>query len=228
MMKRPLAILAVVALLLAALVEAGSAATRALGVTRDAPGIAIIALVAIDIALLLRFALTTFGTLVSGSLQGKIDGLATLIAGILLVLFGITTALAALALLMLMVGLVLAPPFGTAFYMVAFGSFATGAASTLLSLAMLLKLGGMAAFVAWNIHVLCSKSTVLLALTSLLLSAVVSLLHGLVPRFLVSITDAIAAIIIGIVCIVWGIVLAIFGVPAVVRAARTLVPARSH
>jgi hypothetical protein len=224
-MKRNLAILAVVALLLAALVEAGSAATRALGVTRDPPGIAILALVAIDIALLLRFALTTFGTLVSGSLQGKIDGLATLIAGVLLVLFGITTALGALALLMLMVGLVLAPPFGTAFYMAAFGSFATGAASTLLSLAMLLKLGAMVAFVVWNIHVLRSKSTVLLAITSLLLSALVSLLHGIVPRFLVSITDAIAAIIIGIVCIVWGIVLAIFGVPAVFRAARTLVPA---
>ena len=224
-MKQPLAVIAVILLLLAAVVEAGSGAASSLGITSNPPGIAILALVAIDTALLLRFGLTTFGTLVSGSLQGKIDGLATAIAGILLVLFGIATALAAFAMLMMMLGLVLAMPFGTLIYMGLFGSFATGAASALLSVAMLLKLGAMAAFVVWNIHVLRSKSTVLLALTSLLLSGLVSLLHGLVPGFLVSITDAIAAIIIGVVCIVWGVVLAIFGVPAVFRAARTLAPA---
>jgi len=224
-MKKPLAIIAVVALLLATLVEAGSAIAQSLGVTSDPPGVAILTLVAVDIALLLRFALTTFGTLVSGSVQGKIDGLATLVAGILLILFGITTALIALGMLMMMLGLVLAAPFGTLIYMGLFGSFATGAASALLSLAMLLKLGAMAAFAFWNIHVLRSKSTVLLALTSLLSSALISILHGIVPRFLVSITDAIAAIIIGIICIVWGIVLALLGVPAVFRAARTLVPA---
>ena len=224
-MKQPLAVIAVVLLLLAVLVEAGSGAAHSLGITSDPPGIAISTLVAIDMALLLRFGLTTFGTLVSGSLQGKIDGIATLVAGILLVLFGIATALAAIAKLMLMLGLVLAVPFGTAIYMGLFGSFATGAASVLISLAMLLELGAIAAFVVWNIHVLRSKSTVLLALTSLLLHGLVSFLHGLVPTFLVSITDAIAAIVIGIVCIVWGIVLAVFGVPAVFRAARTLAPA---
>ena len=224
-MKQPLAVMAVVLSLLAALIEAGSGAAQSLGITRDPPGIAILTLVAIDAALLLRFGLTAFGSLVSGSLQGKIDGLATAIAGILLVLFGIATALTAFAMLMLMVGLVLATPFGTLIYMGLFGSFATGTASVLLSLAMVLKLGGMAAFVVWNIHVLRSKSTVLLALTSLLLSGLISLLHGLVPTFLVSITDAIAAIIIGIVCVIWGVVLAIFGVPAVFRAARTLAPA---
>lgn len=224
-MKQPLAVIAVVLVLLCVLVEAGSGAAQSLGITRDPPGLAILTLVAIDTALLLRFGLTTFGTLVSGALQGKIDGLATLMAGILLVLFGIATALAAFAMLMLMLGLVLAMPFGTLVYMGMFGSFATAAASALLSLGMLLKLGGMVAFVVWNIHVLRSKSTVLLALTSLLLSGLISLLHGLVPIFLVSITDAIAAIVIGIVCIVWGIVHAIFGIPAVFRAARTLVPA---
>jgi hypothetical protein len=224
-MKKLLAAAAVLGLLLAALIEAGSAAAPSLGIGSEPPGIAIFALVGLDVALLLRFALTSFGSLVSGSLQGKVDGLVTLVAGILLVLFGITTALSALALLMLMLGLVLAAPFGTLIYMGLFGSFATGTASALLSLALLLELASMAAFTLWNLHVLRSKSTVLLALTSLLLTAGVSLLHGIVPSFLVSITDAIAAIIIGVAGVVWGVVLALFGVPAVFRAARTLVPA---
>jgi hypothetical protein len=109
-------------------------------------------------------------------------------------------------------------------YIGLFGSFASGTATALLSLAMLLKLGAMACFVVWNLHVLRSKSTVLLALTSLLMTALISLLHGIVPGVLASITDAIAAIIVGIASIIWGIVLAIFGVPAVFRALRSVVP----
>lgn len=223
-MRKLLAGLSVFVLLLAVGVEAGSASTQALGMTRDAPGIAIPVLVAVDVALLLRFALTTFGTLISGAIQGKVDGLATLIAGILLIVFGLASALAAFGLLMLMLGLVMAVPFGTLVYIGLFGSFASGTATALLSLAMLLKLGAMACFVVWNLHVLRSKSTVLLALTSLLMTALISLLHGIVPGVLASITDAIAAIIVGIASIIWGIVLAIFGVPAVFRALRSVVP----
>ncbi len=223
-MRNIFVIIAVVLLALAVGIEAASSATQTLGITQEVVGIAIPVLVAVDGALLLRFGLTAFGSIVSGAVQGKIDGAITLITGIVLVLVGIMAALGALGLLGLMLGLLLAVPFGTAIYLGMFGGFAHLAASSLLSFTMLLKAGAMVSFVLWNLHVLRSKSTVLLALTCLLMTGLVSLLHGIVPGILVSITDAIAAIIVGIVSVIWGVVLALVGIPGTLRAIKSFVP----
>ena len=57
-----------------------------------------------------------------------------------------------------------------------------------------------------------------LILTSLLATLIIGFLHGLVPAFLVSITDAIAAIVVGILALVWAIWFLLRSIPAVAKA----------
>jgi hypothetical protein len=66
-----------------------------------------------------------------------------------------------------------------------------------------------------------NKGLVALVLTSLVANLIVAFLHALLPLFLVSILDAIAAIIVAIIAIIWAIVLlvgAIMGILTAVRA----------
>ena len=64
------------------------------------------------------------------------------------------------------------------------------------------------------------KGLVLLLLSSLLANLVVSLLHAIVPGFLVSITDVVAAIIIGIIAIIWALSKLIGAIPASIKGLR--------
>jgi hypothetical protein len=64
------------------------------------------------------------------------------------------------------------------------------------------------------------KGLVLLMLTSLLANIVVSFLHGLVPLFLVSILDAIAAIIVGVLAAIWALIKLIGSIPAILKGIR--------
>jgi hypothetical protein len=61
---------------------------------------------------------------------------------------------------------------------------------------------------------------VLLIVTSLVANLIVTFLHGIVPLFLVSITDAIAAIVVAIIGIIWAIVLLIGAIVAIVKVLR--------
>ena len=124
---------------------------------------------------------------------------------------------------MLMLGLFFSVPFGTAIYMAIFGAFARAEASGLLSLVMIFKIASLVLFVLWNVRVVKSVGLVLLAASSLIVTALISLLHGIVPGPLVSITDAIGAIVVGIVTIVWGIALLILGLIAFINAIRATV-----
>ena len=60
----------------------------------------------------------------------------------------------------------------------------------------------------------------MLVATSLLGTIIVIFLLSLVPGFLVSIFDAIAAIIVAILAAIWLIIMLIGSIPAVVRALR--------
>ena len=49
---------------------------------------------------------------------------------------------------------------------------------------------------------------------------VISFLHGLGPRVMVSITDALAAVVVGILAAIWALILLVVAVVAVIKAIR--------
>lgn len=213
-LRRPFFIVAIVLIVLVVIVEAGSSLFPA------APGLAIGYLVLIDGLLLLRVAIMAFAWLLSDRLVSKIQGVVTLLIGILVVLGGIVLTLAALAKLLLMLALLLAVPFGTAAYFATYATFDRTTAALLLSLLLALKLGFGLCLVLAHQDYLQHKGLVLLIATSLVANLVISFLHGLVPRPLVSITDAVAAIVVGVIAIIWALVIAIMSIPSVVNVLR--------
>lgn len=185
------------------------------------PGIGIPYLALIDGIALFTVALMGASLLIPHSLHGRIQGIATLVFSILLLLLALSLALAALGALLLMVSLFLAAPFGTLAYLATFGFFNRGGASVVLSFLMALKLGFAISLVIAQQRFLENRGLVFLLLTSIVATVIVSLLHGLVPGFLVSITDAIAALIAAILAILWAIFLLLGSLGSLPRAVRT-------
>ncbi len=184
----------------------------------DVPGLGIAYLGLIDGILLFTVGLMAASLLLPDSFHGRVQGIVTLIFAILLLLASLGLVFLALGKLLLMVGLFLSVPFGTIAYFAAFASFPRGAAAGVLSGIMLLKIGFIVCLLLAQQRFLQNKGLVLLILTSLLGNLIVSLLHGFVPGFLVSITDALAAIILAILAIIWLIVLFIGAIPAIIKA----------
>jgi hypothetical protein len=149
---------------------------------------------------------------------GRIQGVVTLIVSVVLAVLSFILILAAVAALVEMVTLLVAVPFGTIAYMILFGAFDRSGAAVALGLIMTLKLVFAGCLILAQQRFLENKGLVLLILTSLLATLVISFLHGLVPAFLVSITDAIAAIVVGILAFLWAVWFLLRSIPAVVKA----------
>jgi hypothetical protein len=181
------------------------------------PGLSVPDLALLDSIVLFTVALMGVALLLPERLQGRVQGIATLIFSLLLISIALVQVFTALGLLILMISLLLAIPFGTIIYLIIYGSFNRAGADIALSLIMLLKLGFAVSlfFAQQRFHQ--SKGLVLLVLTSLLATVIVSFLLGIVPEFLVSITDAIAAIIVGILTVIWGIILLIGSIVSIVK-----------
>jgi len=124
------------------------------------------------------------------------------------------------ALLLLMIGLLLAPIFGTAAYLIVYGHFQTGSAAAMLSLLMVLKIAFAIFLVLAHERFLQNKGLVLLILTTLLAQIITSFLQGFPPGILVSITDAIAGLITVILTAIWSIFFLIGSIISVVKALR--------
>ena len=184
------------------------------------PGRAIRYMALLDGMLLFTVALMGLSLVISHRVQGRVQGIATLIFSLLLILGAIAMIIAALLALLLMVALFLAVPFGTLAYLAIYGFFNRPGASVILSLLMALKIGFAVSLVVAQQRFLQNKGLVLMILTSLLANVVVSFLHGLVPIFLVSITDDVAAIVVGILAAIWAIVLLISSLFSTVKALR--------
>jgi hypothetical protein len=152
------------------------------------------------------------------AITGRVQGVATLIFSLLLLLAAIALIFAAIAKLLLMIGLLAAIPFGTFVYFAIYASFPKGAMLALLSTIMLFKIGVVVALILGQQRFLQNKALVLLILTSFVANVVVSFLLSLVPRFLNSITDALAGIVIGIIGAIWLVVLLIGSIPAILKA----------
>ena len=246
-LRTPLLILALVLIFIVVLIETGTALPGVLPNNRDSvqlpakmvadthsssdqlallrkqerpPGLGVPYLALLDSIVLFTVVLIGTALLLPERLQGRIQGIATLIFSILLILIAILLIFIALGLLILMIALLLSYPFGTITYLIIYGSFNRPGADIALGLILLLKFGFAVSLLVAQQRFLQNKGLVLLILTSLLCNVIVSFLLGLVPGFLVSITDAIAAIIVGIVAIIWGIVLLIGSIISIIKILR--------
>jgi hypothetical protein len=153
-----------------------------------------------------------------------VQGIVTLILSLLGVLGGIFLIVLTFTLLVLMVSLLLAVPFGTIAYMAAWGTFASGAARATLGLVMVLKLFG-AGFLVFAIPaILKNKGLVILLLFSIGATFLTGFLIALVPGFVAAIADTIGALIAAILGTIWLFVMLIGAVFAVIRAIRSLAP----
>jgi hypothetical protein len=200
--------------------------------TEEAPGLGIPYLALVDGILAYTLGLMVLTIVMPDNLQAKVQGIVSAIISFFLALATIVLIFVALGLLLLMVGLFFAIPFGTAIYFAGWGDFDKGAAAVILTLLMILKIIATICLPIAHQRFLLAKGLILMILTSFLATIIVSFLHGLVPRGLVSITDALAAIIVGILALIWAIVMLVGSIIAVVQALTTGVrssspPARS-
>ena len=184
------------------------------------PGLGVPDLALLDSIVLFTVLLMGVALLLPERLHGRVQGIATLIFSLLLMGLAIRQILVALGLLILMIALLLSVPFGTIVYLIVYGSFNRAGADVALSLTMLLKFGFSASLIFAQQRFLQSKGLVLLILTSLLGNVIVSFLLGIVPGFLASITDAIAALIVGIIAVIWAIILLIGSIISIIKILR--------
>ncbi len=184
------------------------------------PGMGIPYLALLDALLLLTLVLMGASLLIPERVHGRVQGVATLIGSVVALIAGLAMLFAAITLLFLMVGLFTAAPFGTIAYLAVWGFFNRGGASGTLGLIMLLKVVAAVCLPVAHLRFLQNKGLVLLVLTSLLATAIISFLHGLVPIVLVSITDALGAIIVAILALIWAVVLLIGALVSIVKVLR--------
>jgi hypothetical protein len=210
-LNKPIFIIGLCLMLLAFLAEVGS---PLLGATP--PGIGIPYIAILDILMMngvVMLALALF----SPNFQSKVNTISGLIISIIAIIGGIILILMAVVKLLIMVALLLAVPFGTLIYLALFGTFPKGLAATALGLIMFLKLAFGACLVLSEPEWLQKKGFLFLTLSSLLACLIVEFLHAIVPGFLCSVTDALAAIIVGIIGVIWAIVLLIKSIIAIIN-----------
>jgi len=236
-LRRPFLILALLVALLVVLLETGSGlmvggrdATAMLTSTTDqlhgahgvtqpsGRGIGHLAL--IDVVVLYTVGLFVLSLLLSPRVQGRVQGVATLIGSIVLIIVALLRLLVAFVELTVMVSLFLAAPFGTLAYLVIWGFFPVGDAATLLGLLLFLKLVLAGLLLLAQPRFVQNKGLVAMLVTTLLCTVVLAFLQGFVPVILVSIVDDIAAVVFAVVAIVWGLVLLIGSLPAIWKAIR--------
>lgn len=186
----------------------------------EPPGFGITALARIDVILLLTIGLMALSLVIGDHLTGRLQGIISLIVGILVFLSAFKALFGTLIELMIRVTLLLATPFGTIAYLAMYSFFDRGGAGAILALSWILKIAGAICLVLAHQRYLKQYGLILLILTSLLGSFLVTFLHGFPPRFLVNITDPIAAIINDILALIWAIVTIIFGIIALIKALK--------
>ena len=129
------------------------------------PGLGIPSLAALDALLLLTMVIIALvGIGIPARIIVRVQGIATVVVSFLGCLGAIMLLFTTIALLLLMVGLLVSVPFGTAIYLAAFGHFERGPAAATLAIVMLLKLAAAFCLVVASLQVLKSKSIVLLFL----------------------------------------------------------------
>ncbi len=218
-LRKPFFILALVLVGLAVLVEGAS---KLLGISTPsmpapAAGFGVPAMLLLDALLVLTVSLMGAALLIPERVHGRLQGLVTLVVSLIVLIAAFVMLFVAIQLLTLMVSLLLAPPFGTLAYLLAWGHFDRGGAAAVLSLVMLLKLGFVACLLLAQQRFLENKGLVLLVATSLLAVLLLEVLHAVVPVILVSITDMVGALVITVLTLVWAITFVLGSLKAVIK-----------
>ncbi|THF86054.1 hypothetical protein E7T09_12470 [Deinococcus sp. KSM4-11] len=216
-LRRPFFLGAALCSLLVVLVELGQAFLIAGGQAR--PGFGVRSLALIDGVLLYNVILMGLALVVPERVQGRLQGIVTLLLSLLLLLGVIVLGLTAFVTLTVMLGLLLSF-FGFPVYLGLFGHFDRSGAAATLALLMTLKVAFVILLVLAQQRFLQNRSLVLLILTSIVSSLLLAWLHALVPGLLVSVTDAIGAIVVAILAFMWGVLLLIGGAVATVKSIR--------
>jgi hypothetical protein len=223
-LRKPFFIIAAVAMVMVVLIELssigrlGAAAGDQTSMAVPTPGKGIGSLALLDGLVLYTTILIGLALIVPERIQGRLQGVATLVFSVLLLLAEIALIPAVLILLVLMVTLLLSPIFGTIAYFAIYGHFDTVGAKTALGLIMTLKLLFASCLVLAHQRFLQNKGYLFLIITSLVGTFAIGFLHSLVPGFLVSITDDIGAILVSIAAAIWTIVFLVGSIVSVVKA----------
>ncbi len=190
---------------------------RRMNAKADPPGIGIKYLALVDGLLLYAMILMGLSLLLTQGLSGKLQVVLSFIVSIVTIIGSFVMLLVALELLLLMVGLFLAAPFGTIAYLALFGFFNRGGAAATLGLTLTLKLvsGGLLVFA--HPTFLKNKGLVILFLMTVVAGLLLAFLHGFVPIILVSITDALGALITSVLALIWALFMLIFAIVAVIK-----------
>jgi hypothetical protein len=218
-LRWPFLAAAIVVSIVIVTIELGTAAPivkKLLQMDEQPPGIAIPALALLDLQLVFAAVIYGLGVVLPQSLMGRVQGIASLVLSILLITGAIVAIFAALTLLLLMVALI-ASFFGIIVYLAVFGDFGRNQAAIILSVLLAAKIAFGVLLILAHQRFLQNKGLVLLVVTSLIANVVISILHGLVPIVLVSVTDAIAAIIVSVLAVVWAIGLLVGAIIAIIR-----------
>ena len=222
-LRKPFFIAALILSALVVLIElTASVIVRPDGASAEmaTPGQGIRALAFVDGLLLYQLLLMGISLVMNARLYSRIQGIGSLILAILMLLSGIFALVVSFALLILMITLLMAVPFGTIAYFAAFADFPYGSATITLSTLMTLKMFMVICLLAANLRFLTMKGLMLLVITSLAANFLVHFLHALVPGFLMSITDGVGALIAIVLGLIWAIVLLVYAIPSILKALR--------
>lgn len=191
--------------------------------TDSAPGWGIRMLGLIDLALGWTLALMAVEIIRPMGPLAKVQGFVTLVLSIFGILAGLLLIFATLSLLILMVSLLLAFPFGTAAYMAAWAAFPAGAAQAILALLMTFKLIGIGLLMVATPALLKNRGLLLLLGLSVGLTFLTGLLIGLVPGVVAAIADVLCALVSAVAGTIWMGVLLVGALGAILRAVRSTV-----
>ncbi len=212
---------AIVCLTIAFAVEIGSQFYLGTNeVDLPSPGLGIFYLALLDWLLLFTILLMASALIIPDRIHGRIQGIVTFIVALLTLLGAIVAIFTAFGLLMLMVSLLLAVPFGTALYFAGFANFNVGGAATTLTFIMTFKVAFVIFLVLAHQRFLQNKGLVLLIATSFIATILLGFLHGMAPPFLAFITDDIGALISAILAAIWALFFLLGSISAVIKALR--------
>lgn len=223
--RKPFFVLALVLVVLTVLLETGSVlllgSTQVVsvpGMPQQADGWGVPSIVLVDALLMLTLGLMGLQFLLSQALHGRTQGIVTLVVSVLVLLGALALIFTGLQALGVMLSLLLAPPFGTVAYLAVWGHFDRSAASQVLAMLLLLKLGCGVCLLLAHPRFLLLKGLVLLWGTSVVAGLLVAFLHGMVPGPLVSITDLVGAIVVAVVGLLWAVHAVVASLRSVWRA----------
>jgi hypothetical protein len=182
------------------------------------PGRAIPAMAVLDGLVLFTVLLMGAPMFIPERIFAKMQGVATLVVSLLALTGSIAGIVLTFFLVILMVALFTAFPFGTIVYLIIYGFFDRTGANVTLSLLIVLKVAFAACLILAHQRFIQNKGLVLIVLTSLAANIIISFSYAMVPVPLVSITDGIATIIVFVLVVLWAAFLLVGSIVAVVKA----------